>query len=80
MKKISPENIHTLSQFLKTPAWAELKQAVVDHKEKRVANLLSMDLSDANKLALEASKLKGFAECLQYIHTVISLEEKKNNE
>jgi hypothetical protein len=77
MSKISHENLDALIRFIKTPAWKELKQAVADHKEKRAIDLLNRDLTDTQALAIEASRLKGFGECLQYIQTLIKLEGEK---
>jgi len=77
MSKINHEQLDYLIRFIKTPAWKELKQALIDHKENKAIDLLNKDLSDANALALEISRLKGFGECIQWIETLINLEEKK---
>lgn len=77
MSKINHEQLDALVRFIKTPAWKELKQALIEHKDKGAIALLSQDLKDANALALEASRLKGFGECIQWIETLINLEEKK---
>lgn len=78
MSKINHEQLDALVRFIKTPAWKDgLKQALIEHKEKGAIALLSQDLKDTNALALEASRLKGFGECIQWIETLINLEEKK---
>jgi hypothetical protein len=77
MSKINHEQLDYLIRFIKTPAWKELKQALIEHKERGAVALLSQDLSDTNALAFETSRLKGFGECIQWIETLINLEEKK---
>lgn len=77
MTKINHEQLDALVRFIKTPAWKELKQALINHKENKAIDLLSNDLIDANALALEVSRLKGFGECIQWIETLINIEEKK---
>lgn len=78
MSKINREHLESLVCFIKTPAWKEFKEALVEHKDKGAIALLSKDLSDANALALEVSRLKGFGECIQWIETLINFEEKKH--
>lgn len=77
MSKINHEQLDYLIRFIKTPAWKELKQALIDHKERGAVALLNQDLNDANALAFEVSRLNGFGECIQWIETLINLEEKK---
>jgi hypothetical protein len=78
MSKINYEVLDDLLEFIKTPAWKELKRALIEYKEKGAIALLSQDLKDANALSLEVSRLRGFGECVSWIETLINLEEKKN--